>query len=716
MKELGVSHIKSSAYHPESQGVLERFHQTFKNMLRTYCLDNNKDWDEGVHLLLFAAREVVQDSLGFSPFELVFGHRVRGPLMLCKEQMLSSGSEGHNVLKYVVSFKERLMKACEAAKENLCVRQDEMKTWYDKKARLRTFSPGEQVLVLLPTSGNALQARYHGPYTIKRKLSDVNYLVNTPERRKKVQLCHINMLKKYHTRENMDSSEQSVAFVVQGVVSEKEDEKLESDAECPIPEPVGASVKMMNSEILSNLDNKLGHLSPEQQNDITDIIHDYSALFPDIPGRTTVVEHDVDIGDSKPVKQHPYRVNPVKAEKLKAEVKFLLQNELIECSHSQWSSPCILVPKPGDAVRFCTDYRKVNALTKVDAYPMPRVDDCVDRVGKAKYVSKFDLLKGYWQVPLTERAVEVSAFVVPDGFYQYKVMPFGMKNASATFQRMMNSIIWELEGCDVYIDDVVIVSDNWEDHVKRIRMLFDRLMKANLSVNLAKCEFGKATLTFLGHVVGQGQVKPRQAKIESIVNFPTPANKRELMRFLGVCGYYRKFCSNFSDIVHPLTELLGKGKEFNWSDACQASFDRVKAVLSNSPVLITPDFQKQFKLSVDASDIGVGAVLSQDDESGIEHPIAYFSKKLNKHQRNYSTIEKETLAIVLALTHFDVYLSSTVQPILVFTDHNPLVFLNRMKNQNQRILRWSLLLQEYNIDIHYVQGTRNVIADALSRS
>jgi len=715
VKELGISHVKSSAYHPESQGALERFHQTFKNMLRMYCLENNKDWDEGVHLLLFATREVVQDSLGFSPFELVFGHSVRGPLMLCKEQMLSKESESHSLLKYVVSFKERLLKACEAAKDNLCVSQGEMKTWYDKKARLRTFSPDEQVLVLLPTSGNALQARYHGPYTIKRKISDVSYLVNTPERKKKVQLCHINMLKKYHTRENAPS-EQTVAFVVQGVESEKEEKIFESDAECPISEPPGATVKMKNSEILSTLDKKLDHLLPDQQKDITDLIHEYSALFPDIPSRTTVIEHDVDVGNSEPVKQHPYRVNPVKAVKLNAEVKFMLQNEMIEPSHSQWSSPCLLVPKPDNSFRFCTDYRRVNLVTKVDAYPMKRVDDCVDKVGKAKYVSKFDLLKGYWQVPLTERAVEVSAFVVPDGFYQYKVMPFGMRNASATFQRMMNTILWEVDGCDVYIDDVVIVSDNWKDHVQRIRMMFDKLLKANLSINLAKCEFGKATLIFLGHVVGQGQVKPVHAKIESIVNFPTPTNKREVMRFLGIAGYYRKFCSNFADIVNPLTELLGKGKEFQWSDACQESFDRVKAVLSNSPVLITPDFQKQFRLSVDASDIGVGAVLSQEDDSGIDHPVAYFSKKLDKHQRNYSTIEKETLAIVLALSHFDVYLCCTVEPILVYTDHNPLVFLHRMKNQNQRILRWSLLLQGYNIDIKYVQGKHNVVADALSRS
>ena len=364
---------------------------------------------------------------------------------------------------------------------------------------------------------------------------------------------------------------------------------------------------------------------------------------------------------------------------------------------------------------MCTDYHKVNSVTKTDSFPIPRIDDCIDKVGNSKYVTKFDLLKGFWQVPLTDRAKEVSAFATPNGLYQYKVMPFGMKNSPATFQRLVNNVICGLDGCDAYIDDVIIYSDSWSDHLQRIRKFFDRLSKAKLTVNLAKTEFCHATVTFLGHLVGQGQVKPLEAKVNAISEFPVPKCKRQLMRFLGMAGYYRKFCKKFSGIAEPLTNLLKKSTKFKWNDKCQDAFDRLKAILKSAPVLLAPDFDKCFKLAVDASDVGIGAVLLQEDNNGIDHPVCYFSKKFNKHQKNYSTIEKECLALILAIQQFEVYLTSSTSPIVVFSDHNRLSFLHKLKNKNQRLLRWSLLLQEFNLDIRHIKGKDNIIPDALSR-
>ena len=357
----------------------------------------------------------------------------------------------------------------------------------------------------------------------------------------------------------------------------------------------------------------------------------------------------------------------------------------------------------------------MNSVTKTDSYPIPRIDDCIDKVGSAKVVSKFDLLKGFWQVPLTERAKEISAFVTPDGLFQYKVMPFGMKNSPATFQRLISHVTSGLQGCEAYIDDVIIYSETWEEHLDIMRRFFHRLSEAQLTVNLAKCEFGKATVTFLGHVVGQGSVKPIDAKVEVICKFPTPMGKKQLMRFLGMAGYYRKFCPNFSVIAEPLTHLLGKRVPFVWTPACDKAFQKLKAILRSSPVLSAPDFRSPFKIAVDASDAAAGAVLLQEDKEGIDHPVCYFSKKFNKSQRNYSTIEKECLALILALEHFEVYLSNLPSPILVFSDHNPLVFIHKMKNQNQRLVRWSLMLQEYNLEIRHIKGKDNLIADCLSR-
>ena len=726
MHELGIKQFKSSAYHPESQGALERFHQTLKNMIRTFCLEYDKDWDEGVHLLLFAAREAVQESLGFSPFELVFGHTVRGPLKLLKEKWLCEEPD-INLLDYVACFKEKLTRATEIARQNLKQSQSKMKQWYDKDAKNRIFNPGDKVLVFFPIPGHPLQARYDGPYEIEKKVSDTDYIVKTPGRRKQRQLCHVNMLKEYVERgetstpkpvSTLSTAQSSVDENVNENVNVNVNENLNVNTNVNVNDNVNDDVcnmKLKNSDVLNDLDDKLKHLSYEQRNELKDLMFKYKNLFPDVPTKTNLVYHDVDVNGATPVKQHPYRVNPIKLEIMRKEIKYMLENDIIEPSDSEWSSPSLLVPKPDNAYRFCTDFRTVNSFTKTDSFPIPRCDDCIDKIGKAKFVTKIDLLKGYWQIPLTERAKEVSAFVTPDGLYQYKVMAFGMKNAPATFQRLVNSLIADIEDCEGYIDDIIVYSETWEQHVQQLEKLFQKLSKAQLTVNLMKSDFCHATVQYLGHVVGQGQTKPVMAKVEAIVEFPAPTNKRELMRFLGMAGYYRKYCPNFSTVANPMTELLKKGIKFEWSLDCQKAFDKIKAILISSPVLATPNFTKQFKLIVDASDIGAGAILMQEGTNQIDYPVCYFSKKFNTHQKNYSTIEKECLALVLALQHFEVYLSTTLYPVLVFTDHNPLTFINKMKNKNQRLVRWSLALQEYNLEIRHIKGKDN-IADALSRA
>ena len=392
-----------------------------------------------------------------------------------------------------------------------------------------------------------------------------------------------------------------------------------------------STTKLHNSDVLRDMDTKLSHLSESQRRDIEVLVQEYQCLFPDVPSRTDHISHDVEINDAPPIKQHPYRLNPTKQKHLEAEIEYLLDNDFIEPSQSSWISPCLLVPKPDGSYRMCTDYRKLNNVTKADTYPIPRIDDCVDKIGTSKYVSKFDLLKGFWQIPLTERAKEVSAFVTPKGLYQYKVMPFGMRNSPATFQRLINSVIAEIEGCEGYIDDVIIYSDTWEEHLKIMRKFFQRLSDAKLTINLLKSEFGCGHVTYLGHVVVQGQVKPVEAKVEAISMSPQPASKKHVMRFLGMTGYYRKFCQNFSAITEPLTRLLQKNAKFQWTEQCQFAFEQLKAMLQRAPVLSAPDFTRPFKLAVDASDVAAGGVLLQEDQDGIDHPVCYFPRKFNKN-------------------------------------------------------------------------------------
>ena len=648
-------------------------------------------------------------------------HRVTiRPLLLLKEKWLDEDPEKISVLKYVATFKDRLFRAGQMAKRNLQESQSKMKVWYDRKAKSRCFEPGDRVLVLFPVVGNPLQAKYSGPYKVVKKISDTNYLVKTPGRRKEKQVCHINMLKAYHekpkpdlvtlnNRLGLESPTHSEDCV--GQVAEKE-EDTESEVRLGNDRQ---PIKLQNSQILNDLGTKLSHLPLVQRKELAEVITQYREVFPDVPSKTNLIEHDVDVGDSAPIKQHPYRVSPMKKELLDKEVQYMLKNDIIEESQSNWSSPCILVPKHDGGFRFCTDFRKVNDKTKSDSFPIPRIADCIDQIGNAKFVSTFDMLKGYWQVPLTQRAREISAFVTPSGLYQYKVMPFGMKNAPATFQRMVNKLVRDIDGCEGYIDDVVIFSDNWSDHIRQIERFFQIMREAKLTINLMKSEFGKATVKYLGHIVGQGQVRPLDAKIQTIVKYPIPTSRKELARFLGMAGYYRNFCLNFSDIAAPLTNLLSKKVKFVWTDDCQLAFDKVKLLLQKSPVLKSPDYEKPFKLIIDSSDVGTGSVLVQEASDGLDHPVSYFSKKFLKYQKNYSVVEKETLGLVLALEHFDVYLGSTPFKIKVYTDHNPLTFLKTMKNKNQRLVRWSLALQEYNLEIQHIPGSENVVADALSR-
>lgn len=291
-----------------------------------------------------------------------------------------------------------------------------MKVWYDKNNRNRNFKPGDKVLVFLPIPGHPLQARYYGPYEIESKISDVNYVVSTPDIRKQKKVCHINMLKEYHERcdQNLVNPVSTLANV------KKVKNCIESDVGIDMNEKdCNQNVRLKNSTMFANFDTKVEHLSIHQKEQVKKLVYEYHQLFSEVPKKTNAACHDVIVGVALPIKQHPYRLNPIKLQYLRREVQYMLDNDIIEPSYSNWSSPCILVPKWDGTYRLCTDFRKVNSVTKTDFYPIPRIDDCIDKIGNAKFVRKFDLLKGYWQV---------------------------------------HSPLRDLEGCEAYIDDVIIYS------------------------------------------------------------------------------------------------------------------------------------------------------------------------------------------------------------------------------------------------------------------
>jgi transposase InsO family protein len=397
----------------------------------------------------------------------------------------------------------------------------------------------------------------------------------------------------------------------------------------------------------------------------------------------------------------------------------MLEDKIIQHSQSPWNFPILIVPKKLDASgrrkwRICVDFRKLNEVTVGDSSPLPNTQEILDKVGRARYFSALDCASGYHQVPLAEDDRVKTAFSTAAGHYEYLRMPFGLKSAPSTFQRLMNSVFLGLIGmrCFVYLDDILF-GESLQEHNERLREVFDRLRQCNLKMEPDKCEFLNTKLSYLGHIVTNEGVKPDPDKVRAIIDFPTPRNTTDVRSFLGLAGYYRKFIPQFSKIAKPLNDLLKKNNQWQWEQKQIDSFGLLKTILTQEPVLQYPDFTQPFILTTDASGFALGAVLSQG-KIGQDKPISFASRTLNKAQENYSTIEKELTAIVWACRHYRPYLLG--RPFTIVTDHKPLTWMFGVKNPSSRLLRWRLLLEEFDYLVEYKAVKKNVNADALSRN
>ena len=660
--------------------------------------------------MLFAYSEVPVETLGCSSFELMFGRSVPGPLSLVKTAWLRE-TDLSTVKQSVVEFmlnrptRQHLRYALEIANQQATQERTKAKVWYDRRARLRTFEPGDKVLVFLPIPGSPLQTKFHGPYVIEEQIGPVDYVVSTPDRRKKKRVCHVNLLKRYFERDPGLDPTPSTALaevMLQHTVSEVQ--------ECTAPTSL-ASPAVIPDTLLSKLGDQL---TSSQTSGLSRLLTEFADVFSDVPGRTTLGIHHIELfPNTRPIHSTPYRLSPDKAKVLKEELSNLVRQGIVEESNSPWASPIVMVPKADGTLRLCTDFRKVNSVTVPDPFPLPRIEDLLDRIGKSRYLTKLDMTRGYWQVPLDDVSVPISAFVTPYGHFQWRYMPFGLRNAPATFSRLVSKLLMGLESfCAAYLDDIIIFSDTWEEHLVHIRAVLTRIRSANLTLSPSKCHFAVAEVDYLGHHIGLGRVQPRAQKVQALLDFPAPTTRKQLQQFLGLVGYYRKFVPHFAQISACLSDLLKKGAKFVWTPEAESAFLDLKSRLATQPILRPPDFTKPFSLAVDASDVAVGAVLFQEVD-GLEHPICYYSKKLDCHQKRYSTVEKEALGLILAVRTFSVYFGSS--PVRVYTDHSPLQFLKRMSCQNQKLLRWNLELEQYNLDVRHRPGKDNTLPDILSR-
>ena len=442
---------------------------------------------------------------------------------------------------------------------------------------------------------------------------------------------------------------------------------------------------------------------------------DVFATSSDDLGRATKVQHTIDTGEHRPIKQHPRRVPLHRKAIVQDEVKKMLERDVIEPGDGPWASPIVLATKKDGTTRFCVDYRRVNEVTKKDAYPLPRIDDNLDALQGAEFYSTLDLLSGFWQVEVAPEDRDKTAFCVGGGgLYRFLTMPFGLCNAPATFQRLMEQVLqglqWEI--AVLYIDDIIVFANTVEENLERMSRVFDRLRTAGLKLKPAKCELLRRRVPFLGHIVSAQGVEVDPSKIDRIVDWPTPTSLTQLRSFVGLCAYYRRYVPDFSNICKPLFILTQKGQPFVWGPAQQGAMDAMKELLTTAPILGYPKQDAPFVLDCDASNSGVGAVLSQV-QGGEERVIAYGSKVLSKAERNYCVTRRELLAIITFVKQYHHYLYGS--RFLVRTDHAALYWLLRKKDPEGQMARWIAALQAYDMVIQHRPGRKHGNADALSR-
>ena len=440
-------------------------------------------------------------------------------------------------------------------------------------------------------------------------------------------------------------------------------------------------------------------------------------------GKTDMVKHVIRLNDETPFRERYRRIPPHQYDEVKKHLKEMLEIGAIRKSQSPWASAVVLVRKKDGALRFCIDLRKLNARTIKDAQTLPRIEDSLDSLNGAMIFTSLDLKSGYWQVELDEDSIPYTAFTVgPLGFYECLRMPFGLTNAPATFQRLMENCLGDLHlnWCIIYLDDIIVYSKTPEEHLQRLKAVFEKISKAGLKLKPNKCEFFKSEITYLGHVVSHRGIARDPKKIRAIQQWPRPTTVTEVCKFTGLTNYYRKFVHGYAKVARPLHDLVSgknakkKRSVVEWTEDCERSFNQLKQLCSNTPVLAYPDYKQKFKLYTDASESGLGAVLTQIKEDGLKRPVAYASRMLSKSERNYDAHKLEFLALKWAITdRFHEYLYGGTFD--VFTDNNPLTYILSSAKLDAVGQRWVASLGPYNFSLHYNPGRHNTVADSLSR-
>ena len=452
---------------------------------------------------------------------------------------------------------------------------------------------------------------------------------------------------------------------------------------------------------------------------VISLLEPFQSMWTGTLGSIHATSHHINLEPgTKPIHQQPYRAGHKARQEERKQIDKMLEQGVIEPSSAEWASPVVLVPKKDGTLRFCVDYRKLNAATIRDSYPIPRMDECIDSLGEATVFTTLDCNSGYWQIPLAEEDKNKTTFTSHMGLFRYTRMPFGLKNAPATFQRAVDIILsrvkWQY--ALVYIDDVIIYSKTMEEHFYHVQKVLSLLRDAGVTLKLSKCNFFTGSVDYLGHTIRPGKLEVASTNLKALEEAKYPTNQTVVRSFLGMCNVYRRFVPNFSRIAAPLNKKLRKGEPTNFevlNDEEYDAFSTLKKKLMSPPILALPRPGYPYTVDTDACNTQVGCCLLQEQPDGNLHPVGYWSRTLSEPERNYSTSEQECLAIVWSLLMLRPYLEGSA--FTIRTDHDPLKWLLNITDPTGRLGRWRLRLSEFDFTVQYRPGRKHNLADGMSR-
>ena len=682
LRDKGITHARSTPYHPQGNGIVERLHRTLNGVVAKTIVCKG-DWAAVLPMALFFLRCTPTSSTGLSPFLITHGWEPSNPIQLLYKSWVDTELGGIDLAEWVLENADRVESAREKAMVTLIENSRKRADEYNKKAKDRHFVVGDRLWVRRPGLDHKLTESWAGPGTIVRVNSPVSFRVQTQERL--IPTINIQQLKLAKTDR---------VKKISAVVEDTETDKL--------------------SHSFASADVESQQLTEQQQQQLQAVLQTHSKILTKDPGLTSLIAFDIDTGDAEPIQQRPYSTPVALKTSVDEEITWLLGKGFIVPSSSPWASPMVTVRKADGSARLCVDFRRINGLACQTPFFMPRVDEVIEGTGRSKYISKLDLSKGFYQVPLTQEAMPKTAFTCHRGAFHFTRMPFGVKNAPACFQSLMQRVLAGLtDYATAYMDDVVIFSQNWDDHVAHISSVLETIGGVGLIVNPKKCCWGGRAVEFLGHFIGEGTMSIPAHRSTALANYTKPRTKKGLRAFLGSVGFYRRYLRQLANWTSALTPKTSKQAPqiVEWSGEDEVAFSNICKFFCDSSNLCVPLPNDIMSIVSDASGRGIGGIL-QVRRKDKWFPAAYFSRQLRGAEHRYSATELEALALTETIRHFAYHLYG--RPFQAYMDHKPLVQLTTSTTLNPRLSRFAFKLQSWLVEIRYLPREENTLADALS--